>query len=239
MAADEGCGEAGRAACAAAGRLFAGAGLPGRAGRPAGGARPRRRRRAAAARFRPAGAGPGGRAGAGHARRLRLTGHRGQRRAQVLRLRHRRRAADRAGRRLADRGLGPERRAVGHVTDGLGTQPGGAALGDRAARPARWHRRGFRHRSHHGERDLPGRGQGRGAHPAWLGRGGPGPGRRPAGHRGGGRAGAHHRAQGARPGRAGPGPRRRAARRPPGPDRAARPARAQPARRWCACRRAT
>ena len=100
----------------------------------------------------------------------------------------------------------------------------GAALGHRAARAARRHRRRFRHRRHHGQRHLPGRGQGRRAHQARLGRGGPGPGRRPAGHRRRRRAGAHHRPQGARAGGPGPGPRRRAARGRPGPDRAARPA---------------
>ena len=73
---------------------------------------------------------------AGPARRRRLAGHRGQRRAALLRLRDRRGAARRAGRRLADRGLGPERRPQRHVAGRRAAGRGGAALGDRTPRPA-------------------------------------------------------------------------------------------------------
>ena len=197
------------------------AGLDSPPGRP-GRRRPCRPGPRSTSRCPPPG-GPGRRARA--ARRGRLAGHRGQRRAALLRLRDRRRAARRAGRRLADRGLGPERGAHRDVAGRRAAGRGSAALGDRPARPAPGHRRRLRHRRHHGQRHLPGRGPGRGAQPARLGRGGPGPGRRAPGHRGGRRAGAHHRAQGARPDRPRPGPRGRAARRCPGPHRAPCPAR--------------
>ena len=85
-------------------------------------------------------------------------------------------------------------------------QCGRAALDCRAARPAGRHRRRLRHRRHDGQRHLPGRRQGRSARQARLGCRRPGPGRRAAGHRGGRRRGARHRPQGAGPGRPRPRP---------------------------------
>src|SRR5215475_6404255 len=86
-----------RAPCAAAGCLCPGARLPRRAGGPAGRPGRRGRGRARAARLRPARAGPGRGGGARPAGRGRLARDRGQRRPEVLRLRHRRRAAGRTG----------------------------------------------------------------------------------------------------------------------------------------------
>ena len=80
---------------------------------------------------RPERAGRGARA----ARRGRLAGDDGHRRPALLRLRHRRRAAGRAGRELAGRRVGPERRPA--IVD----SPAAAALEEvaleLAARPAR------------------------------------------------------------------------------------------------------
>ena len=62
---------------------------------------------------------------------------RGERGPAVLRLRHRRRAAGGAGRRLAERGMGSERRAGRDVAGRGAPRRSRPALGNRAHRPAR------------------------------------------------------------------------------------------------------
>jgi hypothetical protein len=82
--------------------------------------------------------------------------------------RHRGRPADGAGRGLARRGMGPERRADGDAAGCRPARRGRIALDYRAARPARGHRRRVRDRCDDGERYLPRRCQGRGIDPARL-----------------------------------------------------------------------
>ena len=79
----------------------------------------------------------------------------------------------------------------GHAGDG------GTGLAGGSVRAAAGHRRGFRHRRHHGELHRPRRRPPRAAGAGRLGRGGRWPVRRAADHRGRRRGGARHRGQGA------------------------------------------
>ena len=121
------------------------------------------------------GSGPAGRTRATRPRSIDLLRPRQRARADrdavgpVLRLRHRRHAPGRAGRRLAGQRLGPERRA------GAGSRPPHTAVEDVAApgcstcSGCRRPRGRLRHRRDDGQLHLPGRRPGRGAAAGRLG----------------------------------------------------------------------
>ena len=87
-------------------------------------------------------------------------------RPALLRVRHRWQPAGGARRRLADLGLGPERRPLRHLAGGRRGRGGRGRLAGRAARPARRDERRLRDRGHdgqlHGARRGPSRRPGKG-----------------------------------------------------------------------------
>ena len=98
------------------------------------------------------------------------TGRGGHAVAPLLRLGDRRGAPGRPRRRLADLGVGPERRSAGVLARGRRSRAGGRRLAARPARAAGESAVGLRHRRHDGQLHLPGRGPGRRAAAGRLGR---------------------------------------------------------------------